>query len=443
VIDDNKRVSVLPERPVERFTRPLVHFIHVQSASGVVLLVCTAVALGFANSELNDWYSRQWEHVFRIGVGSIELSYPLWYWVNDALMTIFFFVIGLEIKRELVTGELTEIRKAVLPVAAAAGGAVVPALIYVALSSGGPSARGWAVPMATDIAFVVGCLALLGPRVPKGLKIMMLSLAIVDDILAVLVIALFYTGTLKLLGIAGAIVGLMAIAASNRLGVHSVAVYLVLGIFTWLCTLKSGVHPTVAGVAVGLLTPANPWIDTDSLLNICSRSGEVLRKGGEEDRRYTRRDALSELAIATREASSPLERLELSLHPWVGFVIMPLFALANAAVVLHPAAVVESTAMAIALALVIGKPAGVIGASYVSVKLGWARLPAGVDWRVLSGAGCLAGIGFTMSLFIASLGLDGAHLQAAKTGVMTGSMVSAALGMSLLWLALRRRKSLA
>jgi NhaA family Na+:H+ antiporter len=422
----------LEERPVVRLTRPFVRFLHVESASGLVLLGCTAVALALANSRLAAWYEAIWNEIFRIALGGFELSYPLWYWINDGLMAIFFFVIGLEIKRELISGELSEPRKVVLPVAAAIGGVVAPVLIYLTQQQGEPGAAGWAVPMATDIAFVVGCMAVLGSRVPHGLKIMVLSLAIVDDIMAVLVIAIFFTGTIHLTWLAAAVLGFGLTWLLNRIGVRTVPMYVLVGAGIWLATLKSGIHPTVSGVLLGLMTPASAWIGQTSFVEALERTRRLLQSRADVVSAHGRRAALNDLAFASKEAVSPLERLELGLHPWVGFLIMPIFALANAGVVISLGSVFDPVAIAVATGLVVGKPVGIFLASWLVVRVDWARLPGGVSWPALAGAGCLSGIGFTMSLFIASLALQDELLRAAKSGTLLGSCVSAILGLVLL-----------
>ena len=317
-----------PPTPIEKLTRPFVKFLHIQSMGGIVLACATVVALFAANSGWAEPYQAFWNRVFRIGIDGNELAYPLWYWINDALMALFFFVVGLEIKRELAVGELRDRRRVVLPVVAALGGAIVPAGIYLALQYGQPGQNGWAIPMATDIAFVVGCLAILGDRVPHGLKVWMLSLAIVDDIMAVLVIALFYTSAIKLAWIAVAAGCVAVTVAANRLGVRSIGVYVVLGVAMWYGCLKSGVHPTIAGVILGLLTPANAWLDHDEFKRELTHSTEILTRDPVDS--PARRAALFELVFASREAMSPLVRLETALHPWVAFVVMPIFALANA-----------------------------------------------------------------------------------------------------------------
>jgi NhaA family Na+:H+ antiporter len=405
----------------------------VQAAGGLVLLAATLVALGAANSPLGDTYRRLWEQPLTVGVGAFELVYPLWYWINDGLMAIFFFVIGLEIKRELVWGELRDPRQVVLPAAAAAGGVLAPIALYLLLQPAPPGRAGWAVPMATDIAFVVGCLALLGSRVPAGLKIFLLSLAIIDDILAVLVIAIFFTATIKAAWLAGAAAGFGLTAMLNRLGVRRVTAYVMVGVGIWLCTLKSGVHPTVAGALLGLITPASAWIGNTALLDVMQRAVERLRgtarSGGPDQER---REAAEDLAFAATESVSPLERLEHGLHPWMGFAIMPLFALANAGVAVSLSGVAHPIAAAVAVGLVIGKPVGIVLVSWLVVRLGLAKLPHATSWPALLGAGCLGGIGFTMALFIASLSLAGSGLEAAKSGILVGSAMSLCIGLGLL-----------
>ncbi len=421
----------LPRGPVDRLTGPIQRVLAVQAASGIVLIVCTAIALGFANSPLRDGWQRFWDLTFTIGVGDATLAYPLWYWVNDGLMAIFFFVIGLEIKRELVVGELSDRRKVALPVAAAVGGAVVPALLFTLLRAGTPDARGWAVPMATDIAFVVGCLALLGPRVPHGLKVLMLTLAIVDDLLAVLVIAFFYGGAIETGWLLGAAAALAFVVVMNRAGVRRVPLYVLVGAVAWLCTLKSGIHPTVTGALLGLLTPWKAWVDDAFARDLLAQAARAAEGDEVVLPAAARKHLLSRVAAAAREAVSPLDRLEHALHGWVGFVIMPIFALANAGVALGGGAAFGPLPLAVAVGLVLGKPAGILLAAFL-VTRGPARLPDGVGWGAMLGAGCLAGIGFTMSIFVASLAFEGDALASAKTGVLLASAVAGVLGMALL-----------
>lgn len=433
------RAPLLPRRPVERLTRPFERFLHVETAAGIVLAVATAVALVIANSPLADAYQAFWDAPLTVQTGPLSLDYPRWYWVNDGLMAIFFFVIGLEIKRELVWGELRDPRSVLLPLAAACGGAVVPVGIYLLLQPDLPARAAWAVPMATDIAFVVGCLALLGSRVGAGLKILVLSLAIIDDILAVIVIAVFFTGGLSYTWMAGAVGGFGLVVLLNRMGVRAVGAYVLIGAGIWLCTLKSGVHPTVAGALLGLLTPASAWLGDASLIEVAERALVRLRASPTTEAPGARREQLEQLAFASVESVSPLERLEARLHPWVGFVIMPVFALANAAIVVDATSLGSPIALSVAAALVIGKPVGIVLAVALVVLPGLVRLPAGVSWASVAGAGCLAGIGFTMALFLASLSLTGAELDEAKAGILLGSALSLVLGLSLLLRALPRR----
>ena len=383
----------VPSPPIDRWMGPFVRFLAIESASGVVLLACTIAALVAANSPWAEQIAEFWRTRCGFALGEFSLVKPLLLWINDGLMAIFFFVVGLEIKREIVAGELRDPRKAALPIMAALGGMVAPAMLYLSLRGDGIGRNGWAIPMATDIAFVVGFLALLGPRVPLGLKILLLSLAIADDMGAVIVIACFFSTSISLAPLALAALGLALVCLMNRAGVRSIPAYSVVGALVWLGFLKSGVHPTVAGVLLGLLTPARPSL------------GELV---------------------------SPLERLETALHPWVAFAIMPIFALANAGVRVEPTALTHPVALSVAAGLFFGKPLGIVVFSWLAVKVGLARLPSGVNWPVMIGAGCLAGIGFTMSLFIAGLALEGDLLDAGKIGTLLGSTASAIVGLLLL-----------
>ncbi|MDX1944073.1 MAG: Na+/H+ antiporter NhaA [Pirellulaceae bacterium] len=430
---DRPRSPVLPTTPSRRMIEPLAHFLELQSASGIVLIVCTLVALALANSPWASAWDHFWHTEARISLGTWELQASLAHWVNDGLMTIFFFLVGLEIKRELAAGELRTPQKAALPIFAALGGMVVPAAIYLLREAGSEGSRGWGIPMATDIAFAVGVLALLGRRVPVGLKIFLLALAIADDIGAILIIALFYSGKISAIALGLAAFGIVCVQVLNRIGVRSVPVYVLVGIGVWLGMFHSGIHPTVAGVVLGLMTPVRPWIAggalTEMLLDAVDRLDGKLDRPS-HDHEHSR--LVGTLTVAVRESASPLERLEAALHPWVAFVIMPIFALANAGVPLNPAAAGHSVAWSVAAGLVLGKPLGIVLFSWLAVQVGIARLPAGVHWLALLGAGCLGGIGFTMSLFIAGLALEGTLLDAAKIGTLTGSTVSAIAGLTLL-----------
>jgi NhaA family Na+:H+ antiporter len=433
----------LPVPPIRRLTRPVARFLRIESASGVVLLTCTVVALALANSSLAGAYAKFWHTPVSVTLGPYAIGGDLGHFVvNDVLMTAFFFVVGLEIKRELVAGELRDARKAALPVAAALGGMIVPAAIYMALQAkqfGAPPFRGWGVPMATDIAFVVGIMALFGPRLPFGLKIMLLSLAIADDIGAVVVIAAFYSTGLNWTMLALAAAGFALVYALNRAGVRAITIYVFAGAGIWLAVYKSGVHPTVAGVMLGLLTPPREWVHREALrLSLVDLVARIEDTNSDPDA-----SELQMMAFAAKESVSPLERLETGLHPWVGFVIMPLFALANAGVQIDTSAITESVSVATALALFLGKPVGIVLFSALAVRLGVAELPQGVTWPMLLGGGFLAGIGFTMSLFVAGLAFPEAEhprlLTDAKLGILLGSLCSAVAGAALLLVTLRRR----
>jgi NhaA family Na+:H+ antiporter len=417
-------------RLVDPLLRPIVRFLHIEAAGGFLLLACTVVALVLANSAWSDRFADIWQTRVGFSFGTFELKKPLLLWINDGLMTIFFFVIGLEIKREIVFGELRDPRKAALPAAAAIGGMIVPAAIYLLLQKGEPGERGWGIPMATDIAFVVGFLALLGPRVPFGLKILLLTLAIIDDIGAILVIAVAYTEQTSVSYLAQGAVGVAATYLFRMVGIRSVPIYVVLGAAIWFAFLKSGVHPTVAGVILGLLTPARPWFDAPSLTKVAEGVVASLLEDQEKPQHHA--EAALYLTATARETISPLHRLETALHPWVAFGIMPLFALANAGVKIEPSAVADPVSTAVAAALLIGKPLGIVLLSWIAVRLGLARLPSGVNWPIMLGAGLLAGIGFTMSLFIAGLALSDELLAAGKIGTLIGSALSAVLGLGLL-----------
>ena len=356
----------VPTTPVDRITAPLRTFLHLESSTGLVLIFCTAVALALANSPWADAVAGFWSLPLSITLGPINETYPLWYWINDALMALFFFVIGIEIKRELVSGELSDRRAIVLPLFAAIGGAAVPALVFLAINGTGEGSRAWAVPTATDIAFVVGCLALLGSRVPASLKIFLLSLAIFDDLLAVVIIAAFYSSSIGLAWLFAAIGTLILMFILQKAGVRSVGVYTLVGCTTWFFTLESGIHPTIAGVAAGLLTPAKRWLGLGAL----RRSAVALRKAIDSGSPEAQREALMALRTVARENVSPAERIELALHPYVAFLVMPLFALANAGVPISFDVMGETLAVAIAVALVAGKIVGITAGAYLAVRSG-------------------------------------------------------------------------
>jgi Na+:H+ antiporter, NhaA family len=382
--------------PVRRALGPLAEFLREEAAGGVVLLGAAVVALVWANSPERDAYASLWETEVRLGIGSAAIEEDLRHWVNDALMALFFFVVGLEIKRELAVGELSDRRAATLPALAALGGALAPALLFTAIVAGGEGSEGWAIPMATDIAFAVGILALLGGRVSDGIKLLVLAIAVVDDIIAIAVIAVFYSDDVAAEWLAIAVALLVLVYAMRRAGVVSIWPYVPVGVAVWIATFESGIHATIAGVALGLLTPAGP--------------------------------------VGGRRV---LEELEHRLHPLSAFVAVPLFALANAGVYLGGGklgdAASSRVAWAIAIGLVAGKLLGITASVFGGVRARIGVLPGGVDPRAVWGAAALGGIGFTMSLFIAGLAFEGTPLQdQAKVGIFAGSIASGALGAALL-----------
>ena len=432
----NSRTTIARE-PIRFLIDPLQRFLLIEAADGGILLVAAAFALIVANSPLGAAYLAFWQQTVGLQVGTFQIAMPMQLWINDGLMAIFFFVVGLEVKREFVLGELREFKHAALPIAAAIGGMIVPAAIYLALQAGAPGERGWGIPMATDIAFVVGCMAILGPRIPNGLRIMLLSLAIADDIGAILVIAIGYTAHLNVHSLLLSMVGIALFIGLLKAGVRSNVVFLLVGIWIWFEFHESGIHATVAGVIIGLLTPTRVMVRRHRLNFIIQRTLRFMQ-GERWTNPAERYAAMRQIERMARGSLSPLERLETELHPWVGFIIMPLFALANAGVVVRIEDLTMPVATAAMLGLVLGKPIGIVVFSWAAVKIKLARLPEGVTWMSLIGGGMLAGIGFTMALFIAGLALDGDLLNHAKIGVMIGSLVSAAAGMTVLFVFSRR-----
>jgi NhaA family Na+:H+ antiporter len=407
---------------------PISDFLHVQAASGLVLLASAVVALAWANSPWAHVYHDLLHTQVRLGIGPYEFDQTLHFWINDGLMTIFFFVVGLEIRREIHAGELAELRRAILPVAGAVGGMILPAILYLAVNPSGPTRAGWGVPMATDIAFAVGVLALLGDRVPPALRVLLLSIAIIDDIGAILVIALFYsTGTMHWDGLALAGGGVLFTLALQRLGARRALVYVLPGAVVWAGILRAGIHPTIGGVIMGLLTPATAWLGPEGLARAAQRAIEAVQDtgAGEERRRAALIEVVDAIATARREAVSPAERLQHALHVWVAFVIMPVFALANAGVTLGEVEFDPPVAIGVALGLMLGKPAGVLLLSWLFVKGGLTPLPRGVTWAGVKVVGMVAGIGFTMAIFIAGLAFEvdrPADLATAKLAILGASL---------------------
>jgi Na+:H+ antiporter, NhaA family len=414
---------------------PVEKFLHVEASSGILLLVIAVIALVWANS---PWAS-SYEHLLHTRIsmefGEHAFTRSVHFWINDILMVVFFFVVGLEVRRELFEGELSEPRRAALPVAAALGGMLVPAAIYLSINAGSPAGRGWGVPMATDIAFAVGVLALLGRRVPAALRVLLLALAIIDDIGAILVIALFYSSGVAVSGLAIAGIGVVGVLMMQRVGLRDPLLYLAPGILVWAGMLHAGIHPTIAGVILGLLTPVRAWFGHEGFLKETEQTLINLRNrtAAEVNPRQLLPD-IERLNIACREAIPPVTRIEAALHSWVAFGIMPLFALANAGVTLRGIGAGSSEASALALGvglgLVVGKPLGIVAFSWLAVRLGLASLPRGVSWSGVLVVGCVAGIGFTMALFIGALAfVDESMLAVTKLTVLAASAVGAVGGL--------------
>lgn len=435
-----KKLQVAAPTPIERLLLPFQKFVHNSAVGGILLIACTIIALVWANSSWGDSYIALWNTLITVGPEGGAISKPLILWINDGLMAIFFFVVGLEIKREVLVGELSSPRKAALPVAAALGGLALPGIIYFTINAGTPGVSGWAIPTATDIAFALGVLALLGSRIPTSLKVFLTALAIVDDIGAVLIIALFYTSKLSLTALAIGGVFFIGLIVANRLGVRRLLVYAILGTGLWVAFLKSGVHATIAGILCAMTIPTRTRINGEEFTTKVKRFLDEFRVGGEpkSDMVMTdhQRGAVQAIEDACDFVESPAHRLEHGLHPFVAFAIMPVFALANAGVILEGdifAALLSPVALGVMAGLVIGKQIGITTITWLAVKFGIAQKPEEISWRQIYGVGWLAGIGFTMSLFITALAFnDPLMITQAKIGILGASLIAGIVGYVLL-----------
>jgi NhaA family Na+:H+ antiporter len=424
-----------------------LRFFQQEAASGIILLVAVLLALGWANSQWHESYFRLWETKLTVRWGSFVCDQDLHFWINEGLMAIFFFVIGLEIKREFLTGELSSLRVAALPVFAALGGMVVPAIIYLAFNASGPGAHGWGIPMATDIAFAIGAMAILGKRIPFAIKVFLTALAVVDDIGAVLVIAIFYTSSISWssLAVAGLLFALLVL--SNKAGIRPTVVYLILGLGIWLAFIQSGIHATIAGVLLAMTIPSRleekaagrqKGRFSGANKNIFT-SWEQRGGGSNNNLQNPEPQVLPEPRAESEDYEAPLQKLEHLLLPWVSFGVVPIFALANAGVRLKGlegnllGTLADPVGVGIITGLVLGKQIGITLFSWLAVRWGLASIPAPVSWRQIHGAACLAGIGFTMSLFIAILAFGGSPMLAiSKISILTASLISGILGYVLL-----------
>jgi NhaA family Na+:H+ antiporter len=421
-------------RLAERARAPVERFLAVEAASGILLLAAAAIALLWANSPWGSSYVALWHIPLGLSIGSFSFAPDLHFWINDGLMTVFFFVVGLEIRREIHRGELSEPRRAALPIVAAVGGMLVPAGIFASLNWGHESVTGWGIPMATDIAFAVGVLTLLGKRIQPALRILLLTLAVVDDVGAILVIAVFYSSGLSPLGVLILGIGLGSVRTMQGFGVRSPWAYVLPGAVVWAGAYLAGIHPTLAGVLLGLLTPVRAWFEPAVFIERADASATALRgMNGENERALLAH--LHHLNHAGREAVSPVERIEHALHGWVAFGVMPLFALANAGVAvgnISLGGVPLLVFLGVSLGLLLGKPVGILAFSWLAERAGLALLPRGVTWPQIGLMGLVAGIGFTVSIFVAQLAFpSGANLETAKVGILIGSGAAAILGLGL------------
>ncbi len=421
----------LPVELVDRLTKPFAWFLRIEALGGAILLLSTIAALTLSNSPWADSFLNVWELPIGVRIGSLEFARSFREWINDGLMTLFFFVVALELKRELVRGELRGPCMAAFSIAASLGGMLVPAAVYLTLQLGREGVHGWGTVMATDTAFVIGCLALLGRRIPQNLRIFMLSLAIVDDIGAILVVAIGYSSQLAWGALVLGVLGIASVRGMAILGIRSIPLYFLVGAPIWLAIDASGIHPTITGVILGLLTPTGRWVSDDRLQAILDRVVAEPSGNRRNDRAEGRKAwRLSEAAI--RETLSPVERLEMMLHPWVSFLIMPLFAFANAGMPLSLTDVGSPITLAVFVGFTVGKPIGIVTFGWLAVRSGLASRPPDMGWGMLVGGGLLAGIGFTMALFIADLAFDDALINPAKLGILSASITSAVAGLTVL-----------
>lgn len=425
------------EKPLGIQVRMLAQdFVRIEASGGILLLICAIIALVWANSAISETYFHFWETDFGIGFGEQVLSLPLIEWINDGLMVLFFFVVGLEIKRQLTTGELSRPRKAALPLAAAVGGMLVPAAIYLIFNAGGPGERGWGIPMATDIAFTLGVLALLGSRAPLSLKIFFTALAIADDLGAILVLAIFYSSDIHWISLGIAAVILVILIILNRIRIYSPWPYAILGIGLWLAFIESGIHPTIAGVLLAATIPTWGAPDTGALLAQCVSVLEEFDAPNVVQSNRVQAAAQTLETVADR-MQSPAQRLEHSLLPWTTYLVLPLFALANAGVEIRfDQTLLSMVSIGIVLGLVLGKAIGITFFSWLAVRLRLADMPRNVSLRELFSASWLAGIGFTMSLFIAgnAFRVDADLLDQSKFGILAGSLLAGIIGFVLTYL---------
>ncbi|MDF3027227.1 MAG: nhaA [Fluviicola sp.] len=429
----------MSKTPIEKLLNPFHRFIHQEFTGGIVLFVSVVIAIVWANSAWSDSYHHLWETKFSVSFAGKTLDYPLHIWINDGLMALFFFVIGLELKREFRVGELSTAKKAALPMVAALGGMLVPALIFTLINWNEPTQKGWGIPMATDIAFALALLSLAGKRIPLSVKVFLSALAVADDLGAVLVIAFFYTAQISFLPLLIAGLFLLALALGNYLGVRSMTFYLVLGIAVWIGFLFSGVHATIAGVLVAFMIPARTKIDekefVDKAQNYVSEFEQAIPLKGDLTTEE-QHEIIQDIKSLCKDAETPLQKLENNLHPWVAFVIMPLFALANAGMVVNGnffGSLMNPVSIGVIAGLILGKFIGVFSFTWLMVRFKVAELPEKANWTHVIGVSVLAGVGFTMSLFVTGLAFsDMEIIDQSKYGILTASVVCGVAGVFIL-----------
>jgi NhaA family Na+:H+ antiporter len=420
----------VPPTPIQLIASPFVRFAKMEAAGGIVLLVSTIAALVWSNSPWQHGYHTLLETPLTVGFGPFVVTENRHHWINDGLMSLFFFLVGLEIKREFLVGELSSLRRAAFPFLAALGGLVVPAILFLALARDPEFQHGWAIPISTDIAFTLGLLAVLGSRIPLALRVFVTALAIVDDIFAVAIIAIFYTTQIDYWSLAIGIGGVLVSLVANILGVRKPVVYAIIGIAVWWAVLNSGVHATIAGILLAFTIPARNFLDKDQFVQ--QSEWLIARLKNAAPGSFEEHSIIHTLEKKAELADSPLHRIEHGLQPWISFLVMPLFALANAGVdVTHnlAAGLTHSVGIGIIIGLFVGKPVGITVVSFAAAKTGLGQPPANVTWRQMFGAACLCGIGFTMSLFVAGLAFeDDSLLSIAKIAILAASVLSGAAG---------------
>ena len=441
--DRSREISKVLREPsylVRAVRAPIQNFIHTEEIGAIVLLAAAAAAIGWANSPWSDSYANFWHTYISFDIHIFAISENLEHLVNEGLMAVFFFVVGLEIKRELLHGELSSRRKAALPIVAAVGGMATPALIYLLFNTSGDGVVGWGVPMATDIAFALGVLALLGKRIPSELRVFLLGLAVVDDLGAIAIIATFYTETISWTNLGLGVAMFAVIAGCIRMGVSSLGFYLILCILMWQFFLGSGIHATLAGVLVAAIIPSEPHLrrkDYAAAVDDLLHDFRLAMANDDEEKAQT---IVEQIETLSRGTEGPMERLESMVHPWVSFVVLPVFALANAGIVFSSetlsAAGASTITLGVAIALLIGNPLGILGMTWLAVRLRIGQLPSAVTWRHVLGTGFLAGIGFTVAIFISGIAFDDpALVDQAKMGIFGASVIAGAIGYLFLRLA--------